>query len=75
MTAAAGQRIRRRFSAECGYLRSQAANLAKSPSNSAVERGPGAAHSPQRENPGATLAVLTDFWGRQPPAASAPTDR
>jgi len=35
---------------------------------------PGAAHSPQRENPGATAAVLTDFWGRQAPAASDPTD-
>lgn len=36
---------------------------------------PDAAHSPQRENPGATAAVLDDFWGRQAPAASAPTDR
>ena len=36
---------------------------------------PDAAHSPQRENPGATAAVLTDFWGRQAPAASDPTDR
>ncbi|MEO6200390.1 MAG: alpha/beta fold hydrolase [Cryobacterium sp.] len=36
---------------------------------------PGAAHSPQRENPDATAAVLTDFWGRQAPAASDPTDR
>ena len=36
---------------------------------------PAAAHSPQRENPGATAAVLTDFWGRRLPAASDPTDR
>ena len=35
---------------------------------------PDAAHSPQRENPGATAAVLDDFWGRQAPAASDPTD-
>ncbi|TFD77290.1 alpha/beta hydrolase [Cryobacterium sp. Sr8] len=35
---------------------------------------PGAAHSPQRENPGATAAVLHDFWGRQAPAAPDPTD-
>lgn len=36
---------------------------------------PGAAHSPQRENPAATAAVLNDFWGRRAPAASDPTDR